>query len=91
MPASIELPDVARAQSVASIKRYLAEELELDVGELKAGLMLDFILKEVAPTVYNTAIGDAQAFIRDRVADLDGACTVVEFGYWPSSSARRKG
>jgi len=89
MPASIELPDAARAQSVASIKRYLTEELDLDVGELKAGLMLDFILKEIAPSVYNAAIGDAQSFLRDRVADLDGACTAPEFAYWPTSSIRR--
>ena len=85
----ISLSDTARKQSVASIKRYLAEELDQDVGELKAGLMLEFILKEIAPTVYNAAIGDAQTFLRDRLVDLEGACSVPEFAYWPSSSVRR--
>jgi uncharacterized protein (DUF2164 family) len=85
----ISLPDVARKQSIASIKRYVAEELDQDIGDLKAALLLDFILKEIAPTIYNGAIVDAQTFLRDRVADLDGACAVPEFAYWPSSSVRR--
>lgn len=86
---TIALPDAARKQSIASIKRYFAEELEQDVGDLKAGLLLDFIIKEIAPTIYNGAISDAQTFLRDRIADLDGACAVPEFAYWPSTSVRR--
>ena len=86
---TIELSDTARKQSVASIKRYFLEELEQDIGELKAGLVLEFIIKEIAPSVYNAAIGDAQAFMRDRVADLEGVCSVPEFAYWPSGSVRR--
>ena len=85
----ISLPDAARKQSIASIKRYVAEELDQDIGDLKAALLLDFILKEIAPTIYNGAINDAQTFLRDRVADLDGACAAPEFAYWPSSSVRR--
>ena len=86
---TISLPDDARKQSIASIKRYFAEELDQDIGELKADLLLEFILKEIAPTVYNGAIADAQAYLRDRLADLDGACAAPEFAYWPSASVRR--
>ena len=85
---TISMSDSARTQSIASIKRYFAEELEQDVGELKAGLLLEFILKEIAPSVYNGAIADAQTYLRDRVADLDGACSVPEFAYWPKASVR---
>ena len=86
---TISLPDPARKQSIASIKRYFAEQLDQDIGELKAGLLLEFILKEIAPTIYNGAIADAQTFLRDRVADLEGACSVQEFAYWPAASVRR--
>jgi hypothetical protein len=41
---TISLSDDARKQSIASIKRYFAEEIEQDIGELKAGLLLEFIL-----------------------------------------------
>lgn len=86
---TISLADDAWKQSIASIKRYFAEELDQDIGELKAGLLLEFILKEIAPTIYNGAITDAQTYLRDRLADLQGACSVPEFAYWPSGSVRR--
>jgi uncharacterized protein (DUF2164 family) len=86
---TITLADPARKQSIASIKRYFLEELDQDIGELKAGLVLDFFLKEIAPTIYNGAIADAQTYVRDRLADLDSACSAPEFAFWPSASARR--
>ncbi|HEY9227056.1 MAG TPA: DUF2164 domain-containing protein [Gemmatimonadaceae bacterium] len=86
---TISLSDDARKRSIASIKRYFAEELDQDIGDLKAGLLLEFITKEIGPTIYNAAIADAQTFLRDRVADLDGACSAPEFAYWPSSTVRR--
>ena len=85
----ITLTDDARKHATASIRRYFDEELDQDVGDLKAGLLLDFFLKEIAPTVYNGAIADAQTFVRDRLADLEGVCSAHEFAYWPSSSVRR--
>jgi uncharacterized protein (DUF2164 family) len=86
---TITLADDARKQSIASIKRYFLEELDQDIGELKAGLVHEFFLKEIAPTIYNGAIGDAQAYLRDRLVDLEGTCVAAEFGYWPSASVRR--
>lgn len=86
---TITLSEDAQRLAIASLKRYVAEELEQDVGDLKAGLLLEFILKEIAPSVYNAAIADAQTFLRDRVADLEGACTVPEFAYWPKATVRR--
>ena len=86
---TITLSDDARKQSIASIKRYFLEELDQDIGELKAGLVLEFFLKEIAPTIYNGAISDAQTYVRDRLVDLEGACSVPEFAFWPSGSVRR--
>lgn len=86
---TIELPDDARKRAVASIKRYVLEELDQDIGELKAGFILEYFLKDIAPSVYNAAIADAQTYIRDRLVDLEGACSAPEFAYWPKASVRR--
>jgi len=86
---TITLSEEAQRQAISSLKRYLAEELDQDVGDLKAALLLEFILKEIAPSVYNSAIADAQTYLRDRVADLEGACSVPEFAYWPKATVRR--
>ncbi len=79
---AIELSEDNKKQLIASIKRYFEENMEDEIGDLKAGLLLDYFLKEIGPTVYNQAIADAAAFFRDRAADLDASCYEVEFGYW---------
>ena len=84
----IELPDDTTAKMVASLKRYFKEQRDEDLGDLQAKLLLDFIVKEIAPSIYNSAIVDAQTFLRDRVADLDGACFEPEFGYWRDKGRR---
>ena len=74
-----------RKQLLASIKRYATENLDEEIGDLKAGLLLDYCLKEIGPSVYNQAIADAQSYFTGRVADLEGVCHEEEFGYWPRS------
>jgi uncharacterized protein (DUF2164 family) len=82
-------PEAAKRLQV-SIKRYVAENLDQEIGDLKAGLLLDFVLKEIGPTVYNRAIADAQAYFQGRVADLEGVCYEAEFTYWDAPGPRRQ-
>lgn len=79
---AITIPDEARKHAVASIKRYCAEHLEQEIGELKAVLLLGYFLEELGPTIYNQAIADARTFFEDRAADLDGVCYQIEFPFW---------
>ena len=72
----------AEQRSVASIKRFFEEHMDEDIGDLRAKLLLDFFLEEIAPSVYNGAVSDAQAILQERVVDLDGVCYQDEFGYW---------
>jgi len=69
-------------QLQASIKRYVAENLDEEIGDLKAGLFLDYCLQEIGAVVYNQAIADAQAYFTGRVADLEGVCHQDELTYW---------
>ena len=80
--ARLTLSSDAQKRAVASIKRFFAEELDQEVGELKAGLVLDYILEEHGPAIYNQAIADAKAFFDERVADLSAVCYHKEFAYW---------
>jgi len=67
---------------LGSIKRFFAEELDEDIGDLKALRVLDFCVREVGPSVYNQAIADAQAYFQDRASDLGGARYEPEFDFW---------
>jgi uncharacterized protein (DUF2164 family) len=81
-------PDATR-QLQASIKRFTAEHLDEEIGDLKAALFLDFCLAEIGAVVYNQAIADAQTYFQARTTDLDSVCYQQEFTYWKTAS--RKG
>ncbi len=85
----IELPKQKRADAIASLQRYCEENLE-PIGELPAGLLLNFILQEIGPAIYNQAIADAQERLQLRVADLSGELYADEFQYWTKSKRRPK-
>lgn len=80
--SDIRLSDDAKKQAIASLKRYAAEQMDEEIGDLKAELLLDFIFEEFGPTIYNQAIADARAFFEERAADLEGVSFPVEFPYW---------
>jgi uncharacterized protein (DUF2164 family) len=80
-------PDTAQRLH-ESIRRFVAEEYGVSLGDLGAGVFLDFCLKELAPAVYNQAVADAQAHLQDRVADLENVCFAEEGGYWKAEGKR---
>ena len=76
---TVELTKQARADAIASVKKYFEEEIREPLGDLRAGLLLDFFLEEVGPAIYNQAIGDAQARLQQRVGDRMGSCMRMNF------------
>jgi uncharacterized protein (DUF2164 family) len=79
---AIKLPKETEKRLIASIKRYFVENMDDDIGDLKAMLFLEFCLKEIGPSIYNQAVTDAQAWMQEKLTDLDGSCHEAEFGYW---------
>jgi uncharacterized protein (DUF2164 family) len=76
---TLKLSDAARKQAVAAVQQYFAANMDEEIGDLKAGLLLDFILSELGPSVYNQAIADARAFFEERTSDLAAICYRDEF------------
>ena len=87
---NLELSKQQRATALASLQRYFAENLPEPIGELPAGLLLNYFLEEIAPVIYNQAISDAQTRLLQRVADLNGELYADEFQYLPRADARCK-
>jgi uncharacterized protein (DUF2164 family) len=88
---AVEFSDVAKKQATVSLQRYCTEELDIDLTGIQGTMLLNFILAEIAPTAYNAGVAAAEAFLRDRLADLEATCYEPEFAYWPKGmSVRRK-
>jgi uncharacterized protein (DUF2164 family) len=86
---SIELSNQARGDAIASIQRYFERNMPEPIGELPAGLLLNYFMEEIGPAIYNQAIADAQTRLHQRVADLDGELYEEAFQYWPRATAKR--
>jgi uncharacterized protein (DUF2164 family) len=87
---AVRLSEDDTKEAIASIRRYCSQHLDVEVGDLQAGGLLDYFLRELAPSVYNAAIADAQTYFNARLEDLEGTCHEREFGYWPKSSTVRR-
>ena len=85
----IELSAQAQKDAVASIQKYFEVNMPEMLGELPAGLLLNFFVEEIGSAIYNKAIADAQAQMLRRVDDLSGELYVDEFQYWSRIAAKR--
>ena len=88
--ATLELKKQARAEAIVSLKKYFEAEIREPMGDLRAGLLLDFFLEEIGPAIYNQAIADAQARMTARVADLEGELYLEEFQYWARHAKKKR-
>lgn len=68
----IELKKEVRAVLVESLKRYYWNERNEEITNLGAELMLDFIVNEIGPYIYNKAIEDSYDYMNERIEDLLG-------------------
>jgi uncharacterized protein (DUF2164 family) len=66
----ITVPNERRDEMLVEIKHYFLKEREEEIGDLAAGLILDFILEKLAPEFYNQGIDDSHQYMQDAVEDL---------------------
>jgi uncharacterized protein (DUF2164 family) len=79
---TIKLEQQTEEYLLKSIRQFFTEELDQEIGDLKARAVLEFCVREVAPSVYNQAIADAQQTLELAVVDLGGVRYEPEFDYW---------
>lgn len=66
----IKLSKETREQMIAEIKRYFINERDEELGDLAAGLFLDFIMEELAPEFYNQGVYDSCNYMKEKSEDL---------------------
>ena len=79
---TIKLSDETQRHLLSAIRRFFEEDMDQNIGDLKASLLLEFFRKELGPSIYNTAISDAQTRLQHQINDLDVLCYEPEFNYW---------
>jgi uncharacterized protein (DUF2164 family) len=85
-----ELTREQRNEAIASLQQYAERNFPEPIGDLAAGLLLDFFLQEIGPVVYNSAIRDAQTRLQARLSELDGDLYEAPFTYWLKTGKRSR-
>ncbi len=52
------------------LQEYFMEEHGEEIGNLKAMLLLDFIMEKLAPAFYNLGIEDSHQYMTEKIDDL---------------------
>lgn len=60
-----------KVQIINRLKTFFEEERSETIGDLAAENLLDFMLKELGPYIYNRAVYDARQLVNQRFAQLE--------------------
>jgi uncharacterized protein (DUF2164 family) len=88
---AIELPKDAKQHALESLQKYFEVNMEESLGNLAGGALLNFILEEIGPSIYNKGVADAQERMQARLSELDYEVHEEEFQYWRRADRQHKG
>ena len=64
------LSDEAEIIVLDRLRDYMSEEFELDIGNLPAKFLLDFIIETLSPHLYNQLVDDMEPWLYDRFTGI---------------------
>ena len=68
----IKLKKEIREKIIDDIQTYFLKERDEDLGDLAAGLILDFFVEKIGPEIYNQGVYDSYRFMGEKIEDLLG-------------------
>lgn len=74
----IEINQDKKKIFIADIKDFFLKEFEQELGDLRADIILDFILEKISPEIYNTGVNDSRKWFREKFEDLDADFFLLE-------------
>jgi len=86
----LELSKEQRKEAIQSIQAYFDRNMPEPLGDLGAGLLLDFFVEDLGPLLYNKAVADAQTRIQAGIAELDSDLYQAPFTYWQKQGKRSR-
>jgi len=79
---AIELTKQETTEILPSLQKFFREEFEMELSEMRAGFLLSYFMKEIAPFAYNQGVRDAESFFRGKLEDLSATCFEDGLTYW---------
>jgi uncharacterized protein (DUF2164 family) len=88
---TIELTKETKQNAIASLQKYFDANMDEGIGNIAAIALLEFIVEEIGPSIYNKGVHDAQERMQERLSELDYEIHEDEFQYWNKLDRQKKG
>ncbi|MGM8364509.1 DUF2164 domain-containing protein [Virgibacillus sp. W0181] len=70
MKANFNLTKEQKDEMVGHIQHYFEMELDKQIGNLTAMMILDFITEKFGPTFYNLGVEDSHSYMTEKIDDI---------------------
>jgi uncharacterized protein (DUF2164 family) len=74
----VKLPKEQKEQLIRRVQDYFNEERAEEIGDLAAEFLLDYMIKELGPVLYNQAIHDAIKLVAEKMFSLEDDLHAME-------------
>ncbi|PGZ95222.1 hypothetical protein COE51_21605 [Bacillus pseudomycoides] len=74
----VKLPNEKKETLVEHIQQFFEEEGLEEIGRFQAERLIEEMIKELGPHIYNQAISDARKLVADKLTNLEEDLYVLE-------------
>ncbi|GGA10783.1 hypothetical protein GCM10008018_65080 [Paenibacillus marchantiophytorum] len=74
----LKLEKEQKDQLISRVQTYFYEERSEEIGALSAEFLLDYMIAEIGPYIYNQAIQDALKLVGDKMVALEDDLHAIE-------------
>ncbi|UKS29746.1 DUF2164 domain-containing protein [Paenibacillus sp. HWE-109] len=74
----LKLEKEQKDQLISHVQTYFYEERSEEIGALSAEFLLDYMIAEIGPYIYNQAIQDALKLVGDKMVALEDDLHAIE-------------
>lgn len=75
---TLKIPKEHKLQIAIKVQEYFYTEFNEEIGQLAAENLLDFMLSELSPYIYNQAIKDARNVIEQKMVSIEEEMYALE-------------
>lgn len=77
-PAATVLTREELQDAASRLRAYLRDEMDVEVGQLPAEMLVEFIERDIGRLFYNRGLRDAETVVRQKVEDVADALYGLE-------------
>ncbi|THF72656.1 DUF2164 domain-containing protein [Cohnella fermenti] len=78
MAVPVKIPKEQKDALVRGVQAYFSDELDQEIGNLGAEQLLDYMIRELSPYLYNKALEDARHMLAQKMASLEEELYALE-------------